>query len=55
MEDLVPIEINLNVDPQQVDESFLVTFGFLTKTLLNNIKWCFSFSKAFYFNILRYL
>jgi hypothetical protein len=34
MEDLVPIEINLNVDPQQVDESFLVTFGFLTKTLL---------------------
>ena len=37
MEDLVPIEINLNVDPQQVDESFLRTFGFLTNTLLKHM------------------
>ena len=34
MKDLVPIQIDLNVDPARVDESFLVTFGFLTKTLL---------------------
>ena len=37
MEDLVSIEINLNVDPQQVDESFLVSFGFmnLSPTLID--------------------
>ena len=34
MDDLVPIEIDLNVDPAQLDESWLVTFGYLTKTLL---------------------
>tara|TARA_B100000427_G_scaffold282896_1_gene254911 strand:- start:253 stop:576 length:324 start_codon:yes stop_codon:yes gene_type:complete len=34
MNDLVPIEINLNVDPAEIDESFLVTFGGLTKLLL---------------------
>ena len=34
MSDLVPIEINLNVDPKEIDESWLVTFGGLTKLLL---------------------
>tara|TARA_Y100000310_G_scaffold267440_1_gene279439 strand:+ start:177 stop:500 length:324 start_codon:yes stop_codon:yes gene_type:complete len=34
MSDLVPIEINLNVDPKEIDESFLVMFGGLTKLLL---------------------
>jgi hypothetical protein len=37
MEELVPIEIDLNVDPDHIDESFLRTFGFLTNTLLKHM------------------
>ena len=34
MSDLTPIEIDLTVDPNKIDESWLVTFGTLTKQLL---------------------
>ena len=34
MDDLTSIEIDLTVDPQKVDESWLITFGGLTKRLL---------------------
>tara|TARA_R110000824_G_scaffold104743_1_gene248421 strand:- start:716 stop:1039 length:324 start_codon:yes stop_codon:yes gene_type:complete len=37
MEDLAPIEINLNVSSKELNESFLKTFGFLTKKLLRYI------------------
>lgn len=43
MDDLTPIEIDLTVDPNKIDESWLVTFGFLTKTLL---KYMFDGSSA---------
>mgnify|MGYP003153845230 CR=1 FL=1 len=43
MNDLVPIEIDLNVDPSKIDESFLVTFAGLTKMLL---KYMFGGSPA---------